>query len=166
MNASVTDRTMTAAAVRVLALVALLAVRAHCALSNGLHDGYSYGGSGTSTGGGVRLAKLDKFLHDRLGEPPALSTDRASSFLSRTTAASVVVRPEDEDEEDDSDVDEDGADDDDRDGANGQENANENYDREPARLQRPIRLRHSSRRKQEFDQYDQVIIILKTINRY
>jgi len=100
-----------------------------------------------------------------MGEPPALSSTDRAGFLSRTTAASVAVRPEDEDKEDDGDVDEDGADDDDRDG---QENEDENYEREPVRMQQPIRLRHSSRRKlHESDPYDQVIIIIvKTNNRY
>lgn len=122
-----------------LALATLLAVRART-LSNGV-NGY-YG----TTAGGDRYAKLDRFLHDRMGlggnrseEPPVLTTDRG--LLSKTTAASVAV-PEDEDDG----------------GGNDDDDDDEEEDEELTR--KTIRLRHWNRWEEENALYDKVMILL------
>lgn len=131
----------TTAALRVLTLAALLAVRAQT-LSNGV-DGY-YGASG----GGGRYSKLDRFLYNRTGlglanrsEPPVLTTDRG--HLSRaTTAAATVAVPEDWEDDDIEDDDDE-----------------EEEDEEV--IPKLIRHKHNwNRMEDENDLYNQVIIIL------
>lgn len=131
----------TTAALRVLTLATLLAVRAQT-LSNGV-DGYQ-----GASGAGGRYSKLDRFLHDRTGlglvnrsEPPALTTDRG--HLSRaTTAAAIVAVPENREDdyiEDDDD------------------------DEEEEEEVIPIRHRHNwYRTETENDLHNEVIIILPT----
>lgn len=148
----------------VTVVAALLAVRVHC----GVQDGY-YGG------GGVRFAKLDKFMHDRMGlagdrpgETTTVVTRTMGGLLSRTTttAASIAASPAEEADDDDDDggggdvdedIDDDNDDDDDSDDDDDDDDDDDGDDgRKTVGRRQPIRLRHSGRRKQN-DLYDQVI---------
>lgn len=129
------------AALRVLALAMLLAVRART-LSNGV-GGY-YGWTGND-----RYTKLDKFLHDRMGlggnksEPAALTAADRGLWSRTATAASVAV-PENED---------DGGDDDDDD---------DEEEEEPVLTREPIKLRHQNNRWDDENAVNDKVIIIHT----
>lgn len=148
---------MQIAALRVLTLTTLLAVRAQT-LSNGV-DGH-YGATG-----GERYTKLDRFLHDRMGlggnrsEQPTLTTDRWGLLSRMTTAASVAV-PEDEDDGGDDEGGDDDDDDEDED-----ENENEEDEEDEELTRKAIRLRHWNRWEEENALFDKVIIFRHSIHR-